>query len=206
MTDTAIVNRALRRAGEARISAMTDAVPGAASARDVYDYERDSLLRSHPWNFATARYKLNRLADAPVFEFEYAYSLPSDFLRIVAVYDNEAGDGSVRYKMESLLSGGDWHRVILCDAEDVYARYVRKVTDTSLFDPLFADCLVLKLASIFATDLTNSNTLMQLFEQKLRDVRSDARSTDGIEDMMDRRPIGSWAASRHGSGWDGWAD
>lgn len=199
MTETAVVNRALRRAGEARISAMTDAVPGAASARDIYDYERDSLLRSHPWNFATARYKLNRLADTPVFEFEYAYSLPSDFLRMVAVYDNDAGDGTVRYKMESLqASGGDWHRVLLCDAEDVYVRYVRKVTDTSLFDPLFADCLVLKLASIFATDLTNSNTLMQLFEQKLRDVRSEARSTDGIEDMMDRRPMGSWAASRHG--------
>ena len=53
--ETDIVNVALRKIGATAITALDDGSTNANIAQDLYDEIRDSLLRSHPWNFATKR-------------------------------------------------------------------------------------------------------------------------------------------------------
>lgn len=48
-----------------------------------YPIARDSLMKSHNWNFAVKRAGLVPNATEPVFEFSNAYNLPSDYLRII---------------------------------------------------------------------------------------------------------------------------
>ena len=61
---------------------------------------RDDLLRSHTWNFATKRAKLAPSATPPASGFDNQFRVPSDFLRIVDVSDNDAHTGNVYYKLE----------------------------------------------------------------------------------------------------------
>jgi hypothetical protein len=112
-TETELVNSALRKIGAQRILDIADEVPSAGIASDVLTQERDYLLRSHNWNFAITRRKLSRLSDAPPFEFEYAFTTPSDCMRIVSVHDNDGGHGSVRYKAESLAQTDGYVAAIL---------------------------------------------------------------------------------------------
>lgn len=197
-TETEIVNAALRKTGGKRILDIGENVASAGIASDVLAQERDDLLRLHNWNFAINRKKLSRLSEAPVFGFEYAFSMPADCMRIVSVHNNDAGTGAVEYKAESMAQGSGYIAAILCDSDELWLRYVRKVTDPNLMTPTFRQVLILRLAKIFATASANSNSLFQLIDQEMKDALRQARSIDGIEDFPEPLPEGSWAQSRRG--------
>lgn len=199
-SETEIVNAALRKVGDRRITSIDDTVPSAGVARDVLATERDDLLRSHPWNFAVTRIELSRLAAAPAFEYDYAYAMPSDFMRAVSVHASDAADGDLEYKIEGLKQSDDTYvNAVLCNSTTVFLRYVRRVTDPNLMTPAFRQVLTLRLAVIFTTGIAKSNTLHQILTEELRDATRKAVSVDGIEDYPERMPVGSWASSRHGT-------
>ncbi|MDQ3096275.1 MAG: hypothetical protein M3Q82_10065, partial [Actinomycetota bacterium] len=165
-TELDLVNAALRRVGARAIAAVSDSTPSGALAGDVVSFEREDLLRAHPWNFATARTGLTRLAATPAFEFEYAYGLPADWLRTVAVHDNDAGLGTLIYKHESVLVSATWTPAILTDAEEVWLRYVRATSDVNIMPSAFRKVLILRLAKIFAINPSNSTTLYQVLDEE----------------------------------------
>lgn len=205
-TDTELVNAALRRGGGAkRIMDLSDSLGAAGIASDVLASERDDLLRAGVWNFAVTRIELAQSTTLPVFGFAYAYPLPSDCERVVSVHDNDAGTGSVPYKIEALLKPDDnsYVNAILTDAASVFLRYCRMVTDPNLMTASFRQVLILRMAKIFAITLAKSNSLAEgLAAEEDRAFRR-AKSIDGIEDYPEAFPEGSWAASRRGRGnWD----
>lgn len=191
-TDVEIANTALRRLGANRIVSFTDGTKSSDSVSEFYDETRDDLLRAHNWNFATQRVKLARLATVPAFGFSYAYGLPSDWLRTVSVHDNDAGDGAVEYK-EEYLAG---QNVLLCSAEDVYLRYVSKITDPNRMPPDFRLALSRKLAAAMAVDLAKSNTLQETCAKEAESITRRAKSADAMGSTPERRPRGSWADIR----------
>jgi hypothetical protein len=202
-TETELVNAALRKGGGAkRILSLTDSVGSAGIASDVLASERDDLLRSAVWNFAITRAKLAQLSTLPVFGWSYAYSLPSDWIRVVSVHDNEAGTGAVPYRIESVEQGdGSFVNVIVSDASDIYLRYCRQITDPNLMTASFRQVLILRMAKIFAISIAKSNPLFQALDAEEQRAYRQARSIDGIEDFPETRPEGSWATSRRAYGW-----
>lgn len=202
-TETEIVNAALRKGGGAkRILALTDSVGSAGIASDVLTSERDDLLRSGVWNFAVTRAKLAQLATLPVFGWSFAYALPSDCERVVAVYDNADGDGTVPYKIESIQQpDNSYINVIATDANTVYLKYCRQITDPNLMTASFRQVLILRMAKIFAISIAKSNPLFQALDAEEQKAFRKAMSVDGIEDDVDALPEGSWATSRRGWGW-----
>ena len=60
-----IINRALVKVGQARISSIDENSKGATSIRTVYDQVRDTLMQSYVWNFAKVRVQLAADAAAP---------------------------------------------------------------------------------------------------------------------------------------------
>jgi len=148
MTETDLTNRALSLIGEAPVSSLDD---GTAAGRAVglhFEPVRDSLLRSHPWDFATGRVELSRLSTDPPFGFGCAFSLPADCLRVVTFNGVD-----VELALNSFaIEGGQ----LLTDSTSAAITYVRRETDPSKWDANFAEAFSYRLASAVARALTGS--------------------------------------------------
>ena len=193
-SETDVINVGLRHVGADIIVSLTDGTNSANIASTIYEPARDNLLASHPWNFATKRVKLAQSATEPTFEFDYAYPLPSDWIRTISVHDNDAGHGTVLYRME-LING---QRSIVASSSDIWIRYVARVTDPNAMTPDFLDALSKVLARDFAIPITSSNTLYEQMSKAADRAIARARSTDAMGSFPELRPRGSWAASRGG--------
>lgn len=202
-TETELVNAALRKSGGAkRILALTDSVGSAGIAQDVLTSERDDLLRSGVWNFAITRIQLGQLSTLPAFGWAFAYSLPSDCERVVSVHDNSDGTGVIPYKVESILQAdGSYINAIATDANAIFLRYCRQVTDPNLMTASFRQVLILRMAKIFAISIAKSNPLFAELKDEEKSAYRQARSIDGIEDWPEQLPEGNWASSRRTRGW-----
>ena len=180
LSETDICNMALGRLGAKRISDFTNKDENntpAVQCRLHYEQTRDALLRSHWWRFARYRVQLSENATAPTFEFDNAFDLPSDFLRlwIKPFEDNNWGLNNTNYTFS--MEG----KQLLTDEDSVYLRYIRKVTDVSEFDPLFVEVLVFKLALKMCMPLTQDKELYQMLYQEMRDILARVRVVDKRE-------------------------
>lgn len=193
-SDTDSANVALRLLGQTTITSLTDGSPSANVMNDIFEELRDDLLRLHPWNFATKRVKLARISTAPVFEFDYAYAHPSDWLRTISVHDNDAGHGSVLYRTEQVAG----QNAIVSSSDAIYLRYVYRVTDQNLMSADFRRAFQLSLARDSAIALTSSNTMQEYYAREAARALARARSSDALGGFPELRPRGSWASSRGG--------
>ncbi len=189
-----VINVGLTHIGATPIVSLLDGSVSANAAGKIYEQTRDDLLSSHPWNFATQRVKLAQSATAPAFEFDHAYALPSGWLRTISVHNNDAGHGTILYRME-LVNG---QRVLVTSSDDVYLRYVAQITDANLMTPDFRAALSLAMARNLSIPLASSNTLYELMTRAADRVVAKARSTDAMGSFPELRPRGSWASSRGG--------
>ncbi|GAB4375571.1 MAG: hypothetical protein Kow00114_38800 [Kiloniellaceae bacterium] len=185
---TGICNSALAKIGAARITALEEGSKNASLCAELYERCRDDLLRAHSWNFATARAKLARLAEAPVFGYAHAYALPADWVRSVAVHGCESGGPEVACRIEG--------SALLSDAEAIYLRYIRRVEDANLMPADFREALACLLARELAVPIAQSNTLEEKLEARFRTRLRRARTTDGLEDQVEPMPLGAWAEVR----------
>lgn len=163
-----IVNSGLIKLGADTITALTDDSAEARAANAQYEKLRDEVLRAHPWNFAVARARLARLAEAPPFGFAWQYQLPSDCLRVLLL-----NDGIPAYEVEG--------RRILTDEESAELVYLRQVTDPNEYDALFREALAYRVAADLAYPLANSTTLAGAMMQLYREALALARAVDGQE-------------------------
>lgn len=168
-TETDICNIALSRIGHSRMMASfaDDATNEGDLMRLHYPIARDSLLRSHPWNFAIKRAELAQTTTVPSFEYTIQYVLPVDCLKVLRTAQ-EAQDNEDNYRIEG--------RYLLSNEDAVSIEYIAKVTDTNQFDALFVDILAQKIAAEAAMPLINDARVAQAasgsFESKLREARS----------------------------------
>jgi hypothetical protein len=170
ITEVSICNSALIKVGADRIDSLSDDNKRAILCNEQYTKVRDEVLQSHLWNFALARVELAKDATAPAFEYANRYLLPSDVLRVFFLYPME---NDIEWKREG--------NYILTDDDPLKIVYIRKEPDTSLFSPVFAECLAYRLAQELAYPLVQSTQLAQLMEQKYQDFLRKARSYDAQE-------------------------
>lgn len=192
--ETDVINVALRLVGAEPIVSLTDGTPSANVADDLYEEVRDDLLRQNPWNFATKRRKLAQSAIIPVFEFERAFPLPDDWIRTISVHDNDAGHGTVLYRHEQV---GE-QNVIMASSDEIWVRYVARVTDPNLMSSDFRRALAVALARDLSIALASSSTLQAQLASQADRALARARSVDAMGGFPELRPRGSWATSRRG--------
>lgn len=173
MTETDICNLALDRIGEPMISDFAENSPNAITCRRHYEAVRDSLLRSHPWNFATGRAQLTADSTAPEFGYSYSYQLPVDCLRELTLNGVEAKKCEASYTIEG--------RKLLTDASEARITYVKKVEDPNDFDSLFSDVLAFRLAAAIAVSVTGSESKRDGMEQMAALRLNDASFVDANE-------------------------
>ncbi len=173
ITETAICNRALGRCGEAQILDISDAGTAARACQLHFGGTRDEVLRSHRWNFATARVQLSELATPPAFYWTHQYALPADFIRAIEVNGTEEGYGRP-WKIEGTN--------LLTKEESVNLVYIRRETSVDMWDSLFQEAMVLKLAAKLSVVLRGSSTQVEGFLQEYATITAPlARRVDANE-------------------------
>ena len=86
VTKYEICSRALNTIGASSIASFTEDNQRSAICSDIWDTFSRYLLSIYPWYFVQKKSQLGRLVTAPVNEYQYAYQLPGDLLRLNALY------------------------------------------------------------------------------------------------------------------------
>ena len=189
-SEVGIANSCFRKIGSKnKIGTFDEGTAAANFASDRYAELRDELLRSHPWNVATKRAKLAKLSTGPTVPADWNYfQLPSDHLRTVQIFDNDAGVGSVQYYEEDgKISAG---------REELWTTYIFQLTDPNQMTPDFREALAYKMAVEAAIDLVASRALSERMEDRFDKALLKATSTDAQSDGPRQLPRGSWVTER----------
>lgn len=158
-----------------------------------YEQTRDALLRSHWWRFASTRAELEEDEDFDSDEWDNAYDLPDDFLRMKSIYDEN--EPNHIYKNPYALEGSQ----LLINADECEIRYIKQVTDVTLFDPLFVEVLVLSLALKLVMPLSQDRELYAEIKDELyKEVMPKVRALDRQETNTEGRAGKlTWNESRY---------
>jgi hypothetical protein len=107
----------------------------------------------------------------PNFGYQHMYVLPDDFSRLRV---------KQKFQHEHAIEG----KYLLSHHDTEKIEYVRKTTDTTLFDDLFVDCLILKLALTLLNPLagTASASTKEQLKQDFKESIAKARQVGKMED------------------------
>lgn len=183
-SETAICNLALALVGSESVINLADKNKRARLCRQLFPLLRDEMLRGHPWNFAVTEASLAEVAASPLItEYEKAFALPSDFLRLLELEDHRDAYS---------LQGGE----IYTNIPSVKIRYIQKVPDPERFDSNFTTALGYRLAMDLALPLADDNNLRNLMTASYRSAISMARSMDAQENQIIPIEADEWLDSR----------
>lgn len=191
-----LANMALTMLGQQPISDLTDDNNRANMADKRLADVRDSVLRSHAWNCAMKRAALSKHATAPAWGYDNKYTLPADFIRLVATEDE-----IVDYRIEAGNQGEDNDTVILTDNDELNILYVYKITDVSKMDSTLKQAIATRLAADIAVAITGDAAQENAMMQKYELLLAQARWEDSAEHhKMETIHGGNWLDARAGGG------
>lgn len=166
LSQVGLCSRALLKIGAQPISSFEEGTAEADIAQNLYPHVRDYLLSLYPWSFATAQDSLGRLAGAVATDYQYAYQLPTNFMRALSLGNQVSGQGYPYRLQENRLH---------TDASEAVLTYIFR-PEASQFPPYFSQVLMTYLASEFCLPLTESATrseaLLRLGEKQLQQART----------------------------------
>ncbi len=169
-----IINQALIKLGANTIIDLAEGSIESTLANQVWDTGRRAVLRVHPWNFAIKEQALARVISSSSYLFNYAYQVPSDFLRLIKVFDN------TDYKLQG--------KMIYTNKDTCVIKYVFDQTDPNLWEASFTNALAAKLAYELCYPITKSTSLMEsLYGLYTRELQT-AKFIDASEDIPDEFP------------------
>jgi hypothetical protein len=177
-----IANLALTKLGAHTITSFNDNTVEAVTTSLHYPIVRDSVLEDRDWSFAIAEVQLVQTVPLTPFPPEYgqAYALPADCLLIrycfipnpVALTSGSLLDQEIT--SEQAVTRPSWNRfgdIAFSSTSQLWARYIRRVEDTTKYTSQFVQALACRLASELAMPITNrvelQSQLYKEYEMKL---------------------------------------
>jgi len=192
-----IANAALLKLGADRITSLNDHNDRARVLSQRFTMVRDAELRRHRWRFALSRASVPALADPPEFGYARAFQLPSDFLRLVQVGEYDLGDSLADYRSAPTARWALEGRTILTDLPSPLSlRYIRKVTDSALFDSAFVEAFAARLAWECCERITQSDSKRQLAAGEYKEAVREAIRANAIEAPPEYGSDDSWVMAR----------
>lgn len=194
--DVGICNLALQRLGAKTIGTLVEDSVAARACNRLYAHARDSEIRAHSWSFARARATLAASSTDPAFGFAKKYQLPSDFIRLLperVVGTNVTTLGGIDPNIDWQIEG----RFILTDdTAPLKIVYLKKETDTEVFDDLFTELLVSRIAMDIAEKVTQSNTKKQDAQNRYVEAKKEAKRINAFERPPVESPVDTWITAR----------
>lgn len=182
---TGVCNIALVKIGVDPISDINDPTnKPSRTCLALWEGNRDAVLEATKWKCASKRAELTQLEDAPLFDWDYQYQLPADYIRMIAAKDN------IPYLIE-----GD---KLLSDEEEVFIRYVYRLTTTGSYHPTLIEAMAARLASELAIPLKASPALRASMFQEFQLILTTAEVINAFDDQLDEQvqKQDSWHVAR----------
>lgn len=149
-SETSVANIAMQRLGERAIMDIGNQNDKASNElRRGFPLVRQSLLRDYRFQFSEDVVALSKLTVAPITRWSFAYQLPSDFLRAIAINDD-------REEWQADFEIGSEGR-LFADDDGVNLRYIKDVPTVTRWDSLFVEAMALKLAVQVCKVITGSD-------------------------------------------------
>lgn len=148
-TDVEICNGALQKIGAKTISALSELSDEGKICNQEFGKTHKLVLRLLAPQHAIQRVLLTSPAVTPAFEFTYGHNLPSNFCRLLELYNY---DGA--HKIE----GG----VLLCDSDEVSLKYIADDVAVTAGDELFVETLEWRLAFNISKTLSESDSIRKI--------------------------------------------
>lgn len=179
-----LCNKALQRVGATTIMSLLDNSPEARACNLVYDSNRRDELRKHVWNFAIKRAVLAPDVAAPLFDYTYAFTMPSDCIRVL-----RPPTVDLDWKIEG-------RKILTNDGSTLYLRYIADITDPAQWDPSFYNAAALALAVDISERLTQSNGKKNMLMAEYDQAIKIARRMDAYESGPDEPVEDGWLVAR----------
>ena len=172
-------NSALNLLGASTIANLTDDTKNARLCNQRYEPVRNRVFRSHAWNCLHKRLQLAQNSTAPVVEYDHAYALPSDCLRVLKIHNGTTDSiaSALDYKLEG--------RNIVTDIDTVFLIYIALDTDPNNYDTYLRESISHQLAADLAYAITNNATLATNYMTRADERLREARFIDATENSLD---------------------
>lgn len=187
---TDIANLALDILKEAPINSIDEDRPTARLIKRNFEVERDALLEYADWNFAMKRAALPADAEAPAFGWAYAYTLPSDCIRLMPVTADGATEGNpIDHEVEA-------GRILTNLSGPLKIRYVYRCDKYGTYPATFTLALAARLARKMAHWMTGKTSYVQVAQQLYRDTMEEAWQSDAVQGTWPRAADNEWVDAR----------
>lgn len=176
LNDVALCSRALIRIGAAPITSFEDGTTESEIAGALFAPMRDALLSSYSWSFATGQSALSKLETAPIADYQSAFQLPGDYLRIISAGTGARGRG-LNYRIA--------RNALHTNAESVVLTYIFRPEEEA-FPAYFDAALIARLAAEFTIPLTENTSRAESMYRLAENEFARARQTDAQQDSPNR--------------------
>jgi len=171
-------NSALNLLGASTISALTDDTKNARLCNQRYEPVRNRVFRSHAWNCLHKRVQLAQNSTAPVVEYDFAYALPSDCLRVLKIHNGTTD--SIATNLDYKIEG----RNIVTDIDTIFLIYIALDTDPNNYDTYLRESISHQLAADLCYAITNNATLANQYMSRADERLREARFIDATENSL----------------------
>lgn len=186
-SEVQVCNMALARLGAGSASSIDSPVSVAEQKCNLfYSQTRDELLREFPWTFATTRASLTQVSGDNFSGYDYKYQLPNDCLYVQSLIDSYEYQESTE---DYLVEDG----YLYSSVTPLIIKYTKEVEFPTLFDAIFVEALVLKLAAKLAVPLTGDAQKEQMMLQQYVAVMLQANKASGKERQPKTQPSKMWS-------------
>lgn len=165
--------RALVKLGASAIASFEEETAEAQVCAQLYEPTLESLLAAYPWRFALKKTTLARLIDKPSADYQYAFQVPKDCVRVLS-----AGNGFKSQGIDYKIVGKTLHT----NANKVIISYISKL-DESNFPVFFCNALIAKLAAEMCLPLTESTSRTEYMYKRFEEELKTAKLTDSQQDI-----------------------
>ena len=172
-TNIDLCSRALVELGANAISSFDETSTEATVASQLYQPTLENLLASYPWRFALKQKTLAKLQAKPLADYQYAFQLPNNCLRILSAGQNVKSSG-LQYKIVGSC--------LYTNAPEVVLNYIEKPNE-SIFPPFFVKAFISQLASEFCLPLTESTTRTDYMRKIAAEELKQARLVDSQQSI-----------------------
>ena len=181
-----IMNVALLQLGDEIIMSEDEDTKAARVMRIFWDQAVLEVLSDHTWGFARRRATLATLSTPPVFQWTYAFQLPSDYVRMVCMGEPE---DELLWEIEG--------NTLLTNETIAQILYITKDVTVGQFPPKFCTSLSLLLSWYAADTLAGLDTAKK--DKVLAAYKTSVTDGETVDSQNQPHNIGvaqSWVNSR----------
>jgi hypothetical protein len=195
-TKLGLYNQALaEHLDERRLRALTENREARRAMDDAWDGPTiRACLQAGFWNFAVRSAMLEASPSVePEFGYRYAFDKPADWVRSVAVAIDEQYTAPM---LEFNDEAGYW----FANLDVIYVRYVSDDTEYGMnmadWPSNFEKYVAASLALAACGRITGSRTDKAALAETIKRLRSDAKTSDAMDEGTKFAPLGAWVRSR----------